>query len=279
MLNFANVEKKRVLFFPEQVDELIGYFSQNPDATLIINFDKYFDYKNKAGFFERIKSIPFKKVLLLGNGSYDFDLKNLKSNEILIELDDNYAEIGYDFSGFPGLEILRYLYIKGSSNYDSLKNLKELSLWSYPQKNIDAFLPLSNLKDLRFVQSKVQSLKGIGQLEKLENLFLIANKDLVFDHAEPNPNIKQLYIDGCKKVDADSIPGLFPNLEKLTIMKNGEIDSLKMILDNLKNLTELDLMGTKIHEADNRYWKNYPNLKRIHFLDQPNLILRSDEFN
>ncbi|SHF34791.1 hypothetical protein SAMN05444377_10727 [Flavobacterium fontis] len=279
MLHFANEEKKRVYFFPECIKELQDYFKSNVEATLIINFSNYINYDNKKDFFENIEDICFKKVLLNGNGSHRFNIENLKSNENLIELDDQYSEIPYDFARFPNLEILRYEHVKNCSNYSSLIKLKELSLWAYPNKNIDEFLGLYNLEDLRFVQSKIISLNGINLFKKLTNVFLIANKDLIFDiNVKVNDSVRELYIESCKKIDINLIPKLFPNLEKLTLMKNGEIKELKPLLENLNRLQELNLMGTKILENDNRYWKDYNNIKKISFLDQKNLLLKANEF-
>jgi len=279
MLNFANLEKKRVVFFSDDLNELVLYFQSNEDATLIVDFDDYFKFRTQKDFFKEIVKIPFKKILFIGNGGYNYDLNGFLKNNNLLELDDSYSEIAYDFSGFPNLEILRYLYQKGSCNYSSMTKLKELSLWEYSKKNIDEFLDLHNLEELRFVQSKIDNLNGINHFKKMRSVFLIANKNLMFDsNTQPNENVKELYIDSCKKIDINIIPRLFPSLEKLTLMKNGEIKELRYLLDNLKYLKELNLMGTKILENDNRYWKNYNNINAISFLDQSNLILKSDEF-
>lgn len=279
MLHFANEEKKRVYFFPKDVNDISTYFHQNTEATLIVDFDEYFENRNQKDFFEDINRIPFKKILLIGNGSHNYDLNNFKSNQNLVELEDKYSEIPYDFARFPNLEILRYEHVKNCSNYSSLIKLKELSLWAYPNKNIDEFLGLYNLEDLRFVQSKIISLNGINLFKKLTNVFLIANKDLIFDiNVKVNDSVRELYIESCKKIDINLIPKLFPNLEKLTLMKNGEIKELKPLLENLNRLQELNLMGTKILENDNRYWKDYDNIKKISFLDQKNLLLKANEF-
>lgn len=266
MLKFTNENAKAVRYYPEDRNELEKYFNNNTDAILIINFDYYFDFRDQIFFFKEINFINFKKILLIGNGSHNYDLENFKSNNNLIELDDNYSEISYDFSGFPNLEKLKYFHIKGSCNYASMSKLKELSLWSYPKKNVEEFFDLKNLELLRFVQSKIENLNGLDKFKKLSNVYLIANKNLVFDsNIHVNENVKELYIDSCKKIDINLIPKQFPNLEKLTLMKNGEVKELKYILDNLKKLKELNLMGTKIIESDNRYWKNYPNIISITF--------------
>jgi hypothetical protein len=279
MLQFANEIKKRVCFLPKDINDISTYFHQNTEATLIVDFDEYFENRNQKEFFKDINRIPFKKILLIGNGSHNYDLNNFKTNQSLVELEDKYSEIPYDFTGFPNLEILRYEHIKNCSNYSSLIKLKELSLWAYPNKNIDEFLGLYNLEDIRFVQSKITSLNGINLFKKLTNVFLIANKDLIFDiNIKVNDNVRELYIDGCKKIDINLIPKLFPNLEKLTLMKNGEIKELKPLLENLNRLEELNLIGTKILENDNRYWKDYNNIKKINFLDQKNLLLKANEF-
>lgn len=279
MLHFANEEKKRVYYFPSDIEGLIEYFNHNPDATLIINFDKYLDYNNQKDFLKKVNLINYKKVLVNGVGSFDFNLEYLKTNKNLIELDDKYSEVAYDFLNFPNLEVLRYLYIEESSNYSRLTKLQELSLWSYSKKSIDEFLGINNLKDLRFIQSKIQDIDGIGNFKKLEKVFLITNKDLKFDiNNQTNENVKELYIDNCKKIEINSIPQLFPNLQKLAIINNGEIKELKYILEKLKNLRELNLMKTKILESDNRYWKDYTNIESIQFLDYKHLVLKSDDF-
>jgi Leucine-rich repeat (LRR) protein len=279
MLNFANEKKKRVYFYLEDLDELKLYFSNNSDATLIVDFDEYFKCLDKENLFKDISLIKYKKLLLIGFGSHRYNLENLKSNKYLIELVDNYSEIAYDFLSFPSLEVLRYLYVKGSCNYSSMPKLKELSLWEYPKKNLDEFLELTKIRELRFVQSKIHNINGIDRFKSLSNLFFITNKNLVFDsNVQANKNVVELYIDGCKKIDVNLIPDLFPSLEKLTIMKNGEIKELKYLLDNLKYLKELNLMGTKILENDNAYWKDYSNLKKISFLNQKNLSLKPDDF-
>ena len=144
MLHFTNEAEKRVVFLPQDTKELTDYFTKNQDATLIIDFDAYFDFRHQKDLLKNVRAIPFKKVLLIGNGSYHFNLENLNSNDNLTELDDMYSEIAYDFIRLPNLETLIYLYVKGSRNYSSLSRLEELSLWSYPQKDINEFLPLAN---------------------------------------------------------------------------------------------------------------------------------------
>lgn len=180
MLKFANEAEKRVYLYPENQDELEKYFKNNTEATLIIDFDEYYQYPNKDFFFKEINQIKFKRILLIGNGSYHFHLEKLKSNDILIELNDYYSEIAYDFKGFPNLEVLKYEYIKGSSDYSLLSKLRrELTLRTYSKKDIEEFLRLSNLEELRFVQSKIENLKGVHQFEKLKSVFLVANKNLM----------------------------------------------------------------------------------------------------
>ena len=78
------------------------------------------------------------------------------------------------------------------------------------------------------------------------------------------PNIEELEINTCRKVSLEFI-NVFPNLKKLTLVKFQDIHALLPILEGLPRLEELFVGETKILEADNTYYLNYPNIKSFFF--------------
>ncbi len=261
-LLFTNEAKKRVCFNPNFIGELKTYFEENDDATLIIDFDELFEFRDNPDLFVDIVDIDFRKLLLIGNGGYRYNLQPIFSGKKIIELDDKYSEFNYDFSEFGHLKILRYEFRKGSSNLNSLKDLKELSLWNYSNKDLKEFLDLFQLEEMRFIQSNLQNISDIHQFELLKKVFLVANKKLSLDSEEkPNRSVQELYIDDCKKIDLKHIPKIFPDLKKISLINNGEIPNLKVLLDYLPKLENLNLTGVKLLKSINSYKKKYPKLK------------------
>jgi hypothetical protein len=278
-ITFLNIDKKRVLFEPDNYTNLFEYFNLNKDATLVIDFYDLVEYPAFYSF-DCLKNIKVRNLLLSGSKRANYDLSELMKMEELKLLDNRAIDLEYDFINFPNLETLRYTWNKNCKNISSLKKLKELSLWSYKPKNQDLyeFIYMNNIEEIRLVQSDIKSINGIEKLENLKELALVSNKNLSFDNFNHVlPKIEFLYIESCKKID-DGFCKLFPNLKKLEFVNNSSIDSLKNILENLKKLEYLNIAGTNILESDNRYWKNYSNLK-INFLDKKHHILKRKDFN
>ncbi|MEM0544036.1 hypothetical protein WFZ85_15670 [Flavobacterium sp. j3] len=279
-MKFFNQEKKRVCYLPEHQNEIVKYFVENEDATLVVSFDDFI-LPEKPIDFDNVLEINIKKLMLSGSYHKTNELGAFLKLATLIELDNRNIELHYDFINFPNLEILRYTWQKKCLNISECKKLKELSLWSYKPKNqnLTEFSKLNSLDELRIIQSNIKSINGIENLQNIREMVFIANKLLSFDDMNcVFPNVEILHIESCKEIKIEKIIKLFPNIKDLNFFSSNEIESLRIILDNLKNLERLNVYNLKILENDNTYWKDYKNLKSFNFQDRKHHILKRKDF-
>jgi Leucine-rich repeat (LRR) protein len=283
-LTFYNEEKKRLAFSPKCINEINEYLDKNHDATLIIDFsDLLLDHK-KFNDFKTLDGINLRKLMFTANPRSSFyNLDTFKKIPNLIELDDRtpIEEINYNFLNYPRLEILRLTWSKRFQNINECSNLTELSLWSYKSKTgcLNEFNSLTRLKELRIIQSNITSIKGINNFDKIVEMSFVANRKLSFDDLESQfPNAEVLYIENCNNISIQTIVKLFPNVKELTFLNNHEVESIKFILDKLKNLEKLNIYNLKILESDNKYWKDYKNLKGFNFQDRKHHLLKRKDF-
>lgn len=280
-MKFFNEEKKRVCYLPEHLKEIVKYFDENLDATLIIDFDEFI-LPTEPINFDEISEIKINKLMLSGCYHKTNELKSLLKIDSLKELVNRDVELYYDFKNFPNLEILIYSWQKNCSNIAECKKLKELSLWHYKPKNqnLTEFSELNSLNELRIIQSNIKSINGIQNLQNIKEMFFIGNKVLSFDDmACTFPNVEILFIESCKEIKIEKVIELFPNVKDLNYFSSNEIESLRIILDNLKKLEKLNVYNLKILETDNRYWKEYKNLKQLNFQDRKHHLLKRKDFN
>jgi hypothetical protein len=279
-MKFFNQEKNRICYLPEHQNEIIKYFNDNEDATLVVSFDEFILAKEPINF-DKISEIKINKLMLSGFYHKTYDLKAFLKMENLIELDNRDVDLDYDFKNFPSLEILIIGWNKNCSNISECKKLKELSLWHYKPKtqNLTEFSGLNSLNELRIIQSNINSINGMENLQKITKMYFIGNRNLSFDNINTVfPNVETLYIESCKEIRIEKVIALFPNVKDLNFFSSNEMVSLRIILDNLKKLEKLNVYNLKISESDNRYWKEYKNLKKINFQDRKHHILKRKDF-
>ena len=279
-MKFFNQEKKRVCYLPEHQNEIVKYFDDNEDATLVVSFDEFI-LPNKTIDFNKISEIKIHKLMLSSFYHKTNELGAFLKLENLRELDNRSIDLKYDFKNFPNLEVLILGWNKNCSNISECKKLKELSLWHYKPKtqNLTEFFELNSLNELRIIQSNINNINGIENLQKITEMYFIGNSNLSFGNINSVfPNVETLYIESCKEIRIEKVIALFPNLKDLNFFSNNEIVSLRIILDNLKKLEKLNVYNLKISEIDNRYWKEYKNLKNFNFQDRKHHILKRKDF-
>lgn len=279
-MEFANKEKKRVYFLPEFQSELVKYFDENSDATLILSFDSFIGRKTNIDF-SKLLEINYRKICIVGNHNNPDEFKSLLKSEILTELDNRDLTLEYDFKNFPNLEILILSWHKKCSNISECVKLLELSLWAYKPKSQDLteFSSLKSLKELRIIQSNIKTISGIENLQNIREMIFIGNRSLSFEDVDVVfPNVEVLYIESCKGIRIEKVVAMFPNVKDLNFFSSVEIKSLRIILDNLKKLEILNVYDLKISETDNRYWKDYKNLKLLNFQDRKHQLLKRKDF-
>jgi hypothetical protein len=283
-MKFSDENNKCVLFNPNSIDEIKSYFLKFSDAILVISSRELNDYiPFDDDFFNVLNEIEINKLFISGAWienekyclRYTFLIKNLTY------LNNRSIILDYDFNAFPKLEILRVTWDKKYKNLSNAINLKELSLWSYKpkSKNLSEFLSLNKLEELRIIQSNIESIRGLENFKNLKNVIFIANRNMTFDDVDTVFNsIEDLYIESCKKVNHKKLVELFPNIKRLTYHSNDELESLEPFLAGFKKLEFLNIFDTVIHESDNRYWKNYTNIKTLNFSNRKHFLLKRDDF-
>jgi hypothetical protein len=280
-MKFYNQEKKRVCYLPEDHKEIVRYFNENEDATLVVSFDEFILTK-KPIEFNKVSEIKIKKLMLSGSYHKINELGAFLKLKNLIELYNRDINLEYDFKEFPNLERLIYSWQKKCTNLSECKKLTELSLWHYKPKsqNLAEFQQLSSLNELRIIQSNIKSITGIENLQTIREMSFIGNGVLSFEDIDIIfPNVEILYIESCKEIRIERIIKLFPNLKSLNFFSGREIESLRIILDNLEKLEKLNVYNLKILESDNRYWKEYKNLKSFNFQDRKHHLLKRKDFD
>lgn len=283
-MKFSDENNKCVLFNPNSIGEIKSYFLKFEDAILVLSSMELSDYNPlNDDFFYSLRQIKINKLFITGAWIEDekYCLRYTLQIKNLIYLNNRSIILDYDFNDFPKLEILRVTWDKKYKNLSKAIGLKELSLWSYKSinKSLIEFSELKKLEELRIIQSNIVSISGIENLKNLKSVIFIANRNMIFDDVNTVfDTVEDLFIESCKKVNHKKLVELFPNIKRLTYHSNDEIESLKPFLDGFKKLEFLNIFDTIIHESDNRYWKNYTNIKTLNFSDRKHLLLKREDF-
>lgn len=182
----------------------------------------------------RVDSIFLKDI----SGLYH--LKNLR-NLTLGESSTIDGKNEINLTPFTNLEMIDLTWTKKISGLHSLKNLKELCLRKYSpaSKNIDELRHLYNLEVLQIRTSKVESLRGIEDLQKLQEIELsyLRTLETIKHLAALDSSLKRIEIVNCKKIkDYSALKDLL-SLEWLMLYNCGELDSLEFVngLHHLKH--------------------------------------------
>ena len=142
-----------------------------------------------------------------------------------------------------GLEYLGIEVNKGTNYFNNITTLKSLNVSKYVGTNKD----LTNLSDLKeldtltLIQCKMESLNGIGNLNKIQCLYLYHNRSLkdIAALGEATKTLKALRIDSCSKIEDFSVLEKLENLELLQLSGNNKLPNLNF-LKGMKNLKTFD---------------------------------------
>lgn len=274
----------RVYFDPSKAKELSGFLKKHPDTTLIIETLR-FDKSRKPISIDNLDSLrglKFKSILIIGHGINNFD--GLTSQADLIDLDAEIVlDLKYDFSYNRKLKKLSITWTKDIKNIEKLTNLEIFKVHKYVSKKdnpeLSELTESKKLKELYLIQSKLNDISLVARLKKLKHLSLVYCPNIDFREGKTKsfPNIQSLYIEKCRAIDVSFVK-LFPNLQTLTLQNQPPIETLKPILSKLKKLKTLSINGTKILEADNRYWKEFRNIKELSFYEMRHHMLKNADF-
>ncbi|MCJ1339288.1 hypothetical protein MMC09_004577 [Bachmanniomyces sp. S44760] len=164
---------------------------------------------------ERFKNL--KKLCLRQNSISHVDFPS-KLGETLVDL-DLYDNLLSHIHGLNDLVRLNSLDL----SFNKIKHIKHVN-------------HLKNLRDLYFVQNRIQAIQGLEGLEQLRNLELAANRIREIENLETLKGLEELWLGKNKITELKNISGL-NNLKILSIQSN-RITRIEG-LDSLANLEEL----------------------------------------
>ena len=155
-----------------------------------------------------------------------------------------------DYAKIHGLEEL-YLEGSGHQNYGQIKSLERLVISNdkinTDLQNINSNL---NLKKLWIIQNKIKSLKGINQLQNLQELSLDYNRVLhdISEITSIASSLRALYIENCPKIMDFSCLNQLPNLEHLELHGKNTLVNLGF-LEKMPKLKTFSF-SMKIQDGD-----------------------------
>jgi hypothetical protein len=247
-------DRNNIFYDHRFIDKIIGHLKKNPNDLLTL------DKIN----IENIKDLELLNNIFIN----DVNIFSIKNDIALIVINNlfNARHLGItkygpvDFSNFKRLESLGYEWFAKTKGFESLVNLKQLSLSKYKSTDLSVMKNFPKLEGLNLFYGKIKDLSGIENLEKLNDLMLYNLRDLEdLSTFKGNPNVEILDITSCKKLDVNILPNYFPNVHTLTIESQGEIATIEPLLLGFSKLKVIKAIeNTKILDAKTN--ANYQNL-------------------
>ena len=155
------------------------------------------------------------------------------------------------------------------------KELEQLTLWKYTEKDLRTFPKLPALRLLHLVQASLQTLEGVEYLREPEELILHRCSRLLDLSALARLKgsaLKRISLERCKKIVSYEPLGKLSWLNKLNIEYGKDLPNLQF-LDGCRELTMFSFYGTKLLTDDLSPLIRLPKLHHVGFPDQRQLKL------
>lgn len=201
--NNSNFKGIRILF--EYLEEGLYYAQENNIKDVCVWTDGdwskqiiNFDFLQDRDFIETFHwLVPMSKKSNIDGLKYLRNLMNLRWGGA--------GDFNLDLSIFPVLEVLNIGYGVKLKGWEHLKNLKRLQIASLKTENLSLLQHALNLEYLRIIGGSFATIAGIENCKNLETLFL--QKCTALEQLQPAiqslEKLKQLNLEGCKKVNID----------------------------------------------------------------------------
>lgn len=150
-------------------------------------------------------SILAEMPFLRGLEIYDWDVTDARIVEELPNLEVLGLQIKrtkpIDFSKLPQLRVALLTWSKGFEGVFSAPGLEYLNVSNFPLEDLRSLSALQSLRRLSLTSRKLQSLSGIADLKRLEDLDLYDCRVLEDDDGlDRLPKLKRLEIEACNKL-------------------------------------------------------------------------------
>jgi len=182
---------------------------------------------------------------------------------------NTYCKSEINFSNFPNLINCTLEWRPKAKSLFNCMSLKNLFLNRYLGKDTSPFATLNNLEQLSILNSSIENLQGLSNLNKLKSLGLHNVRKLTsLDGIQALTELQDLAFTGCRKVRSlEQVQTLY-NLIKLDFSSNGNIDSIKSV-QVLKNLQKIWFYeSTNVIDGDLFPLLELEHLQRVAFMDR-----------
>lgn len=183
----------------EWTDEVSSYMLANDIFALRLTDS--FGFKGQDITF--LSKLDFLRSLEL----YCWDAKGIKVIESLPQLEVlglQYKSVQkIDLTAFSKLRVALVTWSKGLGSLLGVSSLEKLNIQNYPHSDLMPISSMHGLKELYLTSRKLESLRGIEQLNKLETLDLYNCQKLVsLAGTESCPYLKTIETEACNRVSS-----------------------------------------------------------------------------
>jgi protein phosphatase 1 regulatory subunit 7 len=238
---FSGSPDENIAVESERLDQYVNYINKNNIKYVTVSL--FWGYKQKDISF--ISKCPTIECLglsspLINDYSPIYNLKQLK----WLRVDDPQNIV--DLAQLPALEELHIDHHKHIQNLGRCSSLKTLdtSFYNPPEKNMVELSNLLNLTSLRIYRSNVDSLKGLGNLNHLEHIFLYSfpNLHCIDELNKISDSLTVLVVEGCKKIENFEFVACLSKLKVLKFVNCGNISNISFIkqMSNLRAFVFVD---------------------------------------
>ncbi|MBE4906952.1 hypothetical protein IMZ08_02630 [Bacillus luteolus] len=225
-----------------------------------------------------LSSIPFLKGIEI----YFSSIKDLSPIYSLEELEvlglDGYIKAEFDFNKLPKLKKCFITWNKKYQNLFDVSTLNHLIIDKYPFENLNAMSNLKDLEILDITSRKLQSLKGIESLKKLQELKMFRCVNLIdLSGIEYLTELRVLDINTCRKIHNLNGCEKLDKLEQIRLENCKEIDSLRL-LKHCNRLKRIIFIGdTSIDDGDISELLKLPLLTDLRFTEKKHYTLKREQ--
>jgi len=250
--------------------------SDNNVIDIELNDAKGWNGKN-IDFLNKFRNIISLTLIDLTIESIDA-INNLNELRYLTLI--TYSKTKINFNNLPKLKALDFEYIKGSTSLFDLKYIEDLSLNRFNDRDFSSISKMNSLKALSMMNSRINNIKGICDLNNLISLSLINLSKITDGSCLSNlANLDQITLHRCKKINNISFLLSMKSVQKIHIIDMGSIDSINGI-EKLANLREfLFYESTNIIDGNIRGLMQLPLLEKVAFQNRSHYSHKREDFN
>jgi protein phosphatase 1 regulatory subunit 7 len=226
---FDGLSRDYIIVEEDRLDQYIDYINDKYIKHVSISPTLGYKLKEDIDFISRCPDIEYLSITTPFIKDYSplHNLMHLRS----LHLDIPNAKV--DLARIPNIEEFSTSRFINILNLDKCKKLKDLGITYYNPKNrnMDELATLENLINLGVVRSRIESLKGLGNLHRLKHIFLYNFPNLrCLDELENiSGNLIVLRFVGCKRIENFEYVSCLKQLKVLAFDNCGDIPNIKFI--------------------------------------------------